>query len=307
MGFLNPDNKSKLDANLGLPGHQAPTPQNVSSGYLLIGSLAALSMVLIGAAAWFALEEENGTLGLAQNRLDDVVVTPPAAPLVTQEFAAVSPEIETPPETPVPFVDDLVAEVADLTPEAETTQDLPAVESLASAPEVVPVDAPVVAPIEVPEEVASLDETPVTPEIEEIAQVEAPEIIAPEEVEVARTCVDDIRDMASNSTIYFSTNSAHLDANTLRMLRELGVFVEACPNAYVQVAGHSDSSGTDDTNLKLSWRRADNVIYALSALGVDTKRFEPIGFGARAPASEGDSTEPDYDRRIEFLVVERPE
>jgi len=38
-------------------------------------------------------------------------------------------------------------------------------------------------------------------------------------------------------------------------------------------------------------------------IGLDTAAFEPIGFGARAPLSQGDASDEDLNRRVEFVVL----
>ncbi len=123
--------------------------------------------------------------------------------------------------------------------------------------------------------------------------------------QVASTdCVAELRNFATSQTILFASGSAELQADELPTLRKIGKMAEGCDRAFVQVTGHSDSSGTDIINLALSWQRADNTVATLAALGIDTAKFEPVGFGARAPSSQGDSSDEERNRRVEFVIFE---
>ena len=117
-------------------------------------------------------------------------------------------------------------------------------------------------------------------------------------------CIAGLREFAGQQTILFASGSAELKSNDLPILRKFGRMAEACDGAVVHVTGHSDSSGSDVINLALSWQRADNTIATLAALGVDTSKFEPVGFGARSPSSQGDSSDEEINRRVEFIVFE---
>lgn len=326
MGFLDPDNKSKLDANLGMPGSQSPDPKS-PSGLLLTTSLGILSLALIGAAGWFAFQTD-----LESAPTEQKVVAAAPKPVEDNAFANLQEEsIGTSPanrtvQAMIPPTEER-RENAHLVLLNQTTGPLEVltleeIEQLTSIKRTTPREEKVVAavtqvqPTVQPAPVEIEEQSTVAPAIDEepvVVSVATPDVSAapdptptlpPQQIEIAAFCAGDLRKIAANSTIYFDTGSAQLDANGLKLLRTIGTAVEDCPNVIVQVNGHSDSSGSDETNLSLSWQRADNAVAALSALGIDTSRFEPVGFGARVPASQGDSSEPDFDRRIEFMVME---
>ncbi|WP_299300740.1 OmpA family protein [uncultured Litoreibacter sp.] len=117
-------------------------------------------------------------------------------------------------------------------------------------------------------------------------------------------CIADLREFAGQQSILFSSGSAELQGSELPTLRKIGRMAEACDGALIHVTGHSDSSGSDVINLALSWQRADNTVATLAALGVDTSKFEPVGFGARSPSAQGDSSDEELNRRVEFVVFE---
>ena len=54
----------------------------------------------------------------------------------------------------------------------------------------------------------------------------------------------------------------------------------------VDVAGHADSTGSDDHNMALSQRRADAVAQVLSSNGVNPVRLVAVGFGESRPIAD---------------------
>ena len=345
MGFLNPDNRSKLDAKLEKFGSQATRADRSVRGVFLTGSLAVLSLILIGAAGWFALTYDppgpSVLPGLSNERVatapssDPVEEVPPATALedgpgtllaLDTAPAQPSPQEDTPEDARLALLHhtdgplevltlEEVQQLTGVTPD----RSVPPAATVKTEPEIVVTAAPQ----RQPAETAPLEEDTPTPEMtqivaapapplpsatfaepaDEFVQIAATQDVTPEASEpVVADCTEEIRKIADISTIYFGTGSAQLDANGLNLLRTIGSAVADCPGIMVQVTGHSDSTGDDATNLSLSWQRADNAISALSALGIDTSRFEPVGFGARAPYSQGDNSNPELDRRIEFTV-----
>lgn len=122
----------------------------------------------------------------------------------------------------------------------------------------------------------------------------------------AFSCVETLRDVASMSTVYFESGSAELDANARSLVQRVGAAAAKCPEAQVQISGHSDSSGSDLANLNLSWLRAESALRELESQDFAAARFEAVGFGARLPSSQGDVSDFDQDRRVEFKVILAP-
>jgi OOP family OmpA-OmpF porin len=60
----------------------------------------------------------------------------------------------------------------------------------------------------------------------------------------------------------------------------------------VEIAGHTDSVGTDEYNQKLSERRAKAVRdYLVNVLGMDTNLFSAVGYGESKPIATNDTDE----------------
>ena len=141
---------------------------------------------------------------------------------------------------------------------------------------------------------------------QEIAQVAAApiEIATPvAEKPAAPDCLVELRQLSQIATIHFDVGSAQLGGSDLVRLSQLGRMANACPEAKIQITGHSDTTGSDFINFDLSWKRADSTVNAIAQLGLNTAQFEPVGFGARTPLSQGDASDDDRNRRVEFVVL----
>jgi OOP family OmpA-OmpF porin len=76
-----------------------------------------------------------------------------------------------------------------------------------------------------------------------------------------------------------------------------------CPDAVIEISGHTDSVGNDDTNSQLSQRRAEEVSEYLKKAGVGAERMTAVGYGKTRPVASNDTEEGRArNRRIEFDV-----
>ena len=72
----------------------------------------------------------------------------------------------------------------------------------------------------------------------------------------------------------------------------------------VEVAGHTDSTGSDAYNQGLSERRANSVSAYLSAQGVIPQRLITLGMGEKRPIADNASTSGrQANRRVEITMV----
>lgn len=71
----------------------------------------------------------------------------------------------------------------------------------------------------------------------------------------------------------------------------------------VKVCGHTDRTGTESRNAKLSQERAETMVDLLVTRGVEPKLLSAVGLGDTLPARVGvDSYEQNLDRRVTFAV-----
>jgi outer membrane protein OmpA-like peptidoglycan-associated protein len=72
----------------------------------------------------------------------------------------------------------------------------------------------------------------------------------------------------------------------------------------IEVAGHTDSTGTDSYNQSLSERRAMSVAGYLSNRGVPMRRMVPVGAGELHPVATNDTAAGrEQNRRVEITIV----
>lgn len=71
----------------------------------------------------------------------------------------------------------------------------------------------------------------------------------------------------------------------------------------LKLAGHTDSIGSDEANLRLSKNRAEAVMNYLISKGVNPSAIEAIGYGEKMPiASNKTASGRQLNRRVEFLI-----
>ena len=76
-----------------------------------------------------------------------------------------------------------------------------------------------------------------------------------------------------------------------------------CPNANIEIAGHTDADGEEAANQALSEKRAQAVTDYLVKAGLPANRFTPIGYGSTQPVAGNDTDEGKaQNRRIDFVV-----
>jgi outer membrane protein OmpA-like peptidoglycan-associated protein len=76
---------------------------------------------------------------------------------------------------------------------------------------------------------------------------------------------------------------------------------------YIDVYGHTDSTGSDAYNQQLSERRAQSVANYLEGRGVQSARIGTRGFGETQPIAANDTEEGRAaNRRVEIRVVPIP-
>jgi len=83
-------------------------------------------------------------------------------------------------------------------------------------------------------------------------------------------------------------------------------WLEAHPEARIQIEGHCDVRGTDEYNLVLGERRAKVAVSFLVSMGVDRSRISFISFGEeKNSCSEKNEACYKKNRRAHFVVLEK--
>jgi outer membrane protein OmpA-like peptidoglycan-associated protein len=106
------------------------------------------------------------------------------------------------------------------------------------------------------------------------------------------------------SSITFALNSADLNGQFYNALDGVSMVLKEYDKTVVEVAGHTDSSGSDQYNQSLSERRAQSVAGYLSSHGVKTQRLITIGAGEGHPVASNDTEAGRAaNRRVELTIV----
>ncbi len=104
--------------------------------------------------------------------------------------------------------------------------------------------------------------------------------------------------------IGFQTNSYQLDANIHRTLRGVAQILVQYPDTSLVIDGHTDSTGSDNTNQVLSERRAESVRSFLLSQGVAPGRAIARGNGSRFPICTNSTVEGRAcNRRVDIQIL----
>jgi len=105
-------------------------------------------------------------------------------------------------------------------------------------------------------------------------------------------------------TITFATNSADIAAGFYPVLNSVGLVLKQYNQTYVDVVGHTDSTGSADYNHSLSQRRAGSVSAYLQSQGVEPPRLIARGLGPTSPlASNATAEGRGLNRRVEIVLT----
>lgn len=104
--------------------------------------------------------------------------------------------------------------------------------------------------------------------------------------------------------IAFDFNSARLRSSSNASLDEAVRFLGGESKVVLEIAGHTDSVGSDAANLKLSRERAEAVKNYLVAHGADAARLSAKGYGESRPIASNDSeVGRQANRRVEMIIL----
>jgi outer membrane protein OmpA-like peptidoglycan-associated protein len=106
------------------------------------------------------------------------------------------------------------------------------------------------------------------------------------------------------SSITFASNSADLNAQFYNALDGVSMVLKEYNKTVIEVAGHTDSTGSDQYNQQLSQRRASAVASYLGSHGVSGQRLMTVGAGETHPVASNDTEAGRaQNRRVEMTIV----
>ena len=119
----------------------------------------------------------------------------------------------------------------------------------------------------------------------------------------ATVCQQLFSDLLAKARIRFEPGQETINPDSAGLLDRLVETAMRCPNANIEIAGHTDGDGEGGFNQALSEKRAQAVMDFLVKAGLPAIRFTPVGYGSTRPLTSNDTEEGKaQNRRIEFMV-----
>lgn len=104
--------------------------------------------------------------------------------------------------------------------------------------------------------------------------------------------------------ITFETSRSDIRADFYRVLDSVAVVLKEFDQTAVKISGHTDSTGTESFNQRLSEQRADSVRRYLLNRGIAEGRAQAVGYGPRYPIASNDTPAGrEANRRVELELI----
>ncbi len=105
------------------------------------------------------------------------------------------------------------------------------------------------------------------------------------------------------SPVYFDFDQAIIRPDMTDRMVVNAQFLQASPNVRIVVEGNTDDRGTNEYNLALAERRAQNTKQYLVRLGIDAARMRTVSYGEERPLFPGqDEDSYAQNRRADFVI-----
>lgn len=105
-------------------------------------------------------------------------------------------------------------------------------------------------------------------------------------------------------SITFSSGNASVDSSFYPVLKDVALVINKYEKTTLMVEGHTDNTGADDMNQRLSEARANSVKNYLVQSGVDNRRVSTLGMGEYTPiADNATQAGRQKNRRVELKII----
>ena len=107
-----------------------------------------------------------------------------------------------------------------------------------------------------------------------------------------------------DSGILFAVGKSELQSAARANLTDLAAILNKYPDTEVLIEGHTDATGSDESNLTLSRNRAQSVANYLESLQVMPTRFTIMGYGEAQPVADNETDGGRAaNRRVELAIM----
>ncbi|MDX1629502.1 MAG: OmpA family protein [Fulvivirga sp.] len=108
------------------------------------------------------------------------------------------------------------------------------------------------------------------------------------------------------NNIFFDFDKTTLKPESFVELDKVVEFLKNNPSVEIEIAGHTDSKGSDEYNINLSQGRAQSVVDYLISQGIESDRLIAKGYGETVPVATNETDEGRaINRRVEFTVLKK--
>jgi outer membrane protein OmpA-like peptidoglycan-associated protein len=121
---------------------------------------------------------------------------------------------------------------------------------------------------------------------------------------VSVTRVGDNITLNMPGNVTFAVDSADISASFYPVLDSVALVLDEFDQTYIEVAGHTDSTGSESYNQLLSEKRASSVVAYFVSREVAGNRFLTVGAGETRPVATNDTPQGRaQNRRVEITIV----
>jgi outer membrane protein OmpA-like peptidoglycan-associated protein len=110
------------------------------------------------------------------------------------------------------------------------------------------------------------------------------------------------------SGLLFDVDEATLQQKSKKDLQDLAGILKKYEDTNIIIEGHTDATGSEEYNQRLSERRAESVAHYLAELGVNPSRFNVYGYGESQPVATNETAAGrQQNRRVDLAVIANEE
>ncbi|MFW7377532.1 MAG: OmpA family protein [Oligoflexus sp.] len=122
------------------------------------------------------------------------------------------------------------------------------------------------------------------------------------DIEVEREGDQIILNMPGQVT--FEVGKATIQPSFYELLNKVAEVLNSYPETGIEVAGHTDSTGSAQLNQVLSEQRAQSVVSYLKRQGIQSQRLAAVGFGQSQPVASNNTADGRQEnRRVEMTLI----